>query len=57
MFTWGGGEGDGGGRVYFSQLYVDLDGTTKISKTTKIKSHKVRYKLNKVVISGLALSG
>ena len=39
----GGGGGVGGGQVYFSQLYVDLDGNNKISKTTKIKSHKVRY--------------
>ena len=38
-----GGGGVGGGQVYFSQLYVDLDGNNKISKTTKIKSHKVRY--------------
>ena len=53
----GGGGGDGVvGFTSYSCMWILME-TTKISKTTKIKSHKVRYKLNKVVISGLALSG
>ena len=53
---WGGGDGGGGVFTSYSCMWILME-TTKISKTTKIKSHKVRYKLNKVVISGLALSG